>query len=710
VKPRQPDSCLRASVVVWHVPGMGSRVGKMGRVGFGVPYWGGLAALVFLGAVLIPQSFAVGANPSSKVCAEAPQISLGECPAWDQEMALQRKVAVEALERRVGREWPSADAAAGDRWERVAASIEGWVESLKTNPGQVTEKLVAASQRAQKECQAAFRRLEERLEIAGPSAEGWKEYIDYPRLKGIMEKREPWSADFLGRIYQRLAAGHPGLELRCFADLRESLRSYLLRERSLGDEQTTPRVLEVGQQLARAVRDCAVNPSPEKLIEIYQTFSWLQILGFDGVWARELTHAFGGPNLQVRISDRLVQAGVDRPVEDTGPFEDVILGTYLVGTSRTRGHLKAVLVPSDRAGLVGLVLEGTIHTEARGFNGPVQVITQGQTAITAEKLLALGRKELISFPAYSEACTNSEICDLWATRGGALVEAIAWRRAWSQKPLADAIAAEHAETRMNRRLDEEVGTRLADANRRFSQRLSDSLQERGLYPQVIAWRTTTSFVEGLGWQKGRGGLGSPSMPPQAFSEHDLLVGIHETAINFALAETFGGMILGEAELRQWAEEVWGRVPSWMEVEDPAEPWTIVLAPERPIEVAFRGDLLSITIRGQAYRKGERSFPGMDVTAIYRLEDSAEGRVAVRQGDLQIYPPGFKEEERKLTAREQVLRTLLARRFAKVFPERWVGPRIEWSRKDTDTEAPIVLRTAGWTTIEGWLLIGWSLSN
>ena len=651
-----------------------------------------------------------GACPSSQVCQQSTPYGTAGCIIPGQEIPSQRKVFVRLLEKELGKGRGRFSPASPDHWTKLTQAIEDWVDSLKREPHHVRDQLAAALQRAQSECRTAFRRLEDRFRIAGPSAEGWREYLEFSRLSELMELEKSWPGEVLEKTYQRLAAGYPGLELRCFADLREALRAYLLRERSLLDEQIATRVVEVGQQLLEAVRGYSREPSAEKLMEIYQTFSWLRILGLEGDWASELTTVFDGPNLRVRFSERLIQAAVDRPVDDTGPFEDVILGTYLVGTSRTRGHLRAFLVPSETAALVGLVLEGTIHTDARGFNGPVQVLTRGQTSITAEKLLGFGRKELVSSPTYSEACTDSELLNLWAIRGGALVEAIAWRRAWSQKPLADAIAAEHAEARMNERLDKEIGKRLAEANRQFSSRIWDPLEDRGLYPQTVAWRTTASFVEGLLWQKGKLGLGSPSLPPRIFMDQDLVLGIHETAINFALSETFAGMILREVELRKWAEDFWGQVPPGLEVEDPTEPWTIVFASERPIEVAFRGDLLSITLRGQAYEKGDKSFPGMDVTAIYRIEDSPEGRVAVRQGDLRIYPPRFKEEERKLTAREQVLRTLLARRFAKLFPERWAGPRIEWMPKGSERPSPIVLTTAGWTTIDGWLFMGWNLSQ
>ena len=75
------------------------------------------------------------------------------------------------------------------------------------------------------------------------------------------------------------------------------------------------------------------------------------------------------------------------------------------------------------------------------------------------------------------------------------------------------------------------------------------------------------------------------------------------------------------------------------------------------------------VRGDKFVAGDRTFPGMDIWATYALESSPYGTRLVREGDVQIYPPGFKPGgSEKLTMAETSLRRILQKRFDKVFKQ------------------------------------------
>ena len=60
---------------------------------------------------------------------------------------------------------------------------------------------------------------------------------------------------------------------------------------------------------------------------------------------------------------------------------------------------------------------------------------------------------------------------------------------------------------------------------------------------------------------------------------------------------------------------------------------------------------------------------MDISAAYRIEPGPGGVRLVRDGDVQIYPPGFVPGGgEKLTVQETSLRRILQKRFNKVFDE------------------------------------------
>ena len=73
---------------------------------------------------------------------------------------------------------------------------------------------------------AAAAAVDQRFATAGPSADGWKEYLSWDQFKGELQKAKPDDA-VLGDVYDKLAAGYEGLELKWFANLRIALGSYL---------------------------------------------------------------------------------------------------------------------------------------------------------------------------------------------------------------------------------------------------------------------------------------------------------------------------------------------------------------------------------------------------------------------------------------------------------------------------------------------------
>ena len=127
----------------------------------------------------------------------------------------------------------------------------------------------------------------------------------------------------------------------------------------------------------------------------------------------------------------------------------------------------------------------------------------------------------------------------------------------------------------------------------------------------------------------------------------------------------------------------------------------------PISVSFADGRFSVTIRGRRYKKGEKSYPGMNVTAVYEITRTEDGFKAVRRGELQIFPPGFVPGSgRQLSVREQVLRDLLQRRFGKMLEEEIVPEPLLLPGK---WEAAGGLNLVQWEAKDGWMLLAWKQS-
>ncbi len=146
----------------------------------------------------------------------------------------------------------------------------------------------------------------------------------------------------------------------------------------------------------------------------------------------------------------------------------------------------------------------------------------------------------------------------------------------------------------------------------------------------------------------------------------------------------------------------GHLPDKMKGDEDGKPWGITFATRQPISVTFADGGYKIAIHGVRYYKGDDIHPGMNVSAAYKIEKAPGGFKAVRQGDIQVFPPDF-VPGKQIDARRQVIRKLLEKRFAKIFEPEIVGAGLElpgkWKAAGTLQPIQVVAH-------DGWLVIAW----
>jgi hypothetical protein len=550
---------------------------------------------------------------------------------------------------------------------------------------------------------AAIAKLNARLATAGPEAADWRAFVMLEGITAEMAKPQP-AMPVLEKAFARLSSGNEGLNLIWFAELRQALRSYLAVVQAMSDAKTKDRYEVILEGLAKRLAELPQGVSSEEAVWIGNALRWLDDTG----QAQTLVHAVRGrcnqANLLAQVSARLVGAGIERPIDEMTPVRDCILGTDIHGTGHTVGKVIVKLAPNNLMAILDTYFIATVDSQSVGYNGPAIIHTVGTTQLEGIKRLWITDQGVNAHPAVSDAQTSSIITGIGSTKGRAIVERIASRRASAQKCEAEAIASEHAECRVNERMDRESAGKLEQANQRYADRFRTPLTERNLFPAELRFSTCEKYLNVRAQETDAYHLGAPLAAPPALANVDMAVRVHQSALNNLTDKALGGMTVRDETLQSILKDLLGHVPEEFKPDENDQPWAITFAADVPITFDFLDNQFRITVRGRRFIRGENSYPAMDVTVVYKIVHEGGVFKAVRQGNLEIFPPDFVPGKgARLSGRQLVIRDLIARRFGKVFKEELVGKGIDlpgnWKKGGR-------LMPSSMTCRDGWMSIGW----
>ncbi|HYW78546.1 MAG TPA: hypothetical protein VE890_03180, partial [Thermoguttaceae bacterium] len=490
-------------------------------------------------------------------------------------------------------------------------------------------------------------------------------------------------------------------------DVHEALRSYRNTARSIDNPRLQPTYEALLDALAEHIEAYASEPTAEEALVIGQAVGQLEDVRQVPQLVRAIRHHFAKPNVFVDVSANLIAAAMSTPVDETGPVRDHILGADIRGTGHTTGQLSVSLLPDVDRAAIDMVLLTTTESQTVGRKGGVRVYNDGTTAIGTRKWVWLDEQGFTTVPAVSRATTKTTITGIRSERGSSIIENAARKRAGKQKREAEHIGSRHAEQRSNSRTDQEVGERLCQANSQFIEKFRTPLVNRKLFPQQLRFSTTEQALQIVGLQTDASRLAAATPPPKLPEGADIALRLHQSMVDNFAAGALAGRTLDDQQLRQIVVDLLGEVPERLDVEEEdAEQWAVSFDRIRPITVSFDDEMLTLVIRGRKYFKGKTAYPAMDITAIYKVEPTEQGFKAIRQGDLQVFPPGFDPQgDETLSTSRVVIRRLLQRRMAQFLAE-----EIELGDFVVPDEMQAVgkLRPLSMTSESGWLTARWAM--
>ena len=273
------------------------------------------------------------------------------------------------------------------------------------------------------------------------------------------------------------------------------------------------------------------------------------------------------------------------------------------------------------------------------------------------------------------------------------------------RPRAEAVSERKAREKVRQEFEQETSAAIAEASRDYQEKFRKPLRERGWYPELLRMSTTSDRLAVVARKALADQIAAFTDPPKAEADAVLGVRLHETVVNNAAAITLAGRTITQEFVEEQLKERDGTLPESLASDPDQPPWSITFAKRKPIELDADDGRVKLTIRGSRYTSGERSFPAMDIWVTYRIESAGGVTRLFRDGDVQIYPPGFEPGgEEKLSVSETSLRRILQKRFGRVFKE---VVDIE------PLELPGELAAAGPLPLhrlearrDGWLAAGW----
>jgi hypothetical protein len=390
--------------------------------------------------------------------------------------------------------------------------------------------------------------------------------------------------------------------------------------------------------------------------------------------------------------------------------------------TRTKGRTDAISIPSENKAVVEFRSKGHTDSTNTGFNGPAVIRSTSDTDFTARKRVELSDEAFVTKSARANASTDIHLHSVSKNGGGLgsrLVSRIGWNRAMGSQGRAEAIAADHAEDRIEGKFNDEVNEQIEKARKRYLDEYRRPLERRGEVPDHIRFSSDKNSIKFEVTQASHAQLGATGEPPAAPERHDMTMRLHQTAV-----DNYSASILGGATARQTKpdEDVKFdvRLPKWMDdlwkkrktepvdaaaKEEPFKEYALTLRDNRPISVDFADNKVKLTVHITHLKSGEKTFDNWDVTGAYNpaLED---GKVVLRrEGALEMLPADFRGQ---LTSRQVAERRNLEEELnkrsdqGKGFPKTIEFEPVKPEGKLADAGP---LEFSRFAPGDGWLVIG-----
>jgi len=604
----------------------------------------------------------------------------------EQQLALGRQADPQSLAEIESRLARQHEVLSRDPYVELRENVSRWRADLQTDRHETLMTTIRQAKEqfsppARRERTASLRSLrmqliqmENYLATLGELREGWRRYLLLDTLVAQLQGANGAEVEALNRVAARCEKAEPMFRNAVCSQLLASLRqSIAVLSRSAVTRQEYESRLDA---LATSIGSYQTSPSQEGQQAMTEVLSWLERRELAPGLVEQVREMYSQPNLYLSVSDRLLGVGVEQRMDDSGPFVEVIRGTTYRGENRTVARTELGLVPDASRVAADLTFAARIESQSRGSNSGVTIWSRGTTHVSGHKLLSFSRDGFHLYPAIAEATAQSTITgiDTGRRRRG---DQAARQEVYAGKAGTDYEVARRAENAFRTLVDRETAREIGPLQRQYLEEVRQPLLEAHAMPEEVRFHTTQNYAHLAITNAQDRSLGSVGRPPALASRGDVLVRAHESFFNAFLTELTAGETFHEQKLEERLTDLFGKVPAGLKIADSERLWAVSFVEEAPLSVHFVDSAMHITLRARGFTVGDKSYPGMQITAEYQLDKTPAGLQGRRTERLDIVPLDFTEDE-NLGVRQQVFRSMLRKRFDPIFSEtlsldRWMLP-------------------------------------
>lgn len=468
---------------------------------------------------------------------------------------------------------------------------------------------------------------------SAPEGPRWRDYLLWEALQDAISPeadedsvRQLDALSDLLSVYNRMTDDHPGLEWEPFRLLHRAIR---VRIRQLNALVTLRGPAESSARRARmnSILNAAVWTG-ESQSEWAQHLRWLD----DRV--QELPeYSFNpvGANLYVRLSAPFIRDATMTRVFDPTHVNECIVGTRIVGSGITNGHGWLSPAPSSSGARLTAHFQGALQSNTVGYNGPVQIYSDGYTQLVGTAALNLNADgvQVLGFAVNASATSTTKgVSTKFHGIIDGFVQKIAYRQIAKKQAQADLESSQKAQASFRARFDADVARQVSDGNQSYQRYLRLPLERRDTFPELWSWTSKSSALISKVQFDGRQRPPAMTAPPKVRVSNDIHLVVHQSFCDNTAETYLAGRLIALDELL---------APGHMGV--PAAPDRVLIRLDdfQPLRCVFDDNVMTLHLLGRQFVAGSTEYPAAVIKVRYRLAATAVGMKLHRVGDPVVLP-------------------------------------------------------------------------